>query len=197
MSIEWVMPSNHLILCHPLLLPPSIFPSIRLTMMEYKSRLLFKAQLGPCPSGLTFFPFSFLWIFKNLFSKHLNTGVFNRSLNNGSYTTTGSWEQNGSEADGQCRAAPLLSQLIYLLGTVNALITTYLVSFVMLGFLKCPWPLSKPQILVMLPGAQTSQVPHFDASSPICMEIRFLKLEDENKFHCLCSKSASPSVSGL
>ena len=29
MSIESAMPSNHLILCHPLLLPPSIFPSIR------------------------------------------------------------------------------------------------------------------------------------------------------------------------
>ena len=29
MSIELVMPSNHLILCCPLLLPPSIFPSIR------------------------------------------------------------------------------------------------------------------------------------------------------------------------
>ena len=29
MSIESVLPSNHLILCHPLLLPPSIFPSIR------------------------------------------------------------------------------------------------------------------------------------------------------------------------
>ena len=29
MSIESVMPSNHLILCHPLLLPPSIFPSIK------------------------------------------------------------------------------------------------------------------------------------------------------------------------
>ena len=29
MSIESVMPSSHLILCHPLLLPPSIFPSIR------------------------------------------------------------------------------------------------------------------------------------------------------------------------
>ena len=28
MSIEVVMPSSHLILCHPLLLPPSIFPSI-------------------------------------------------------------------------------------------------------------------------------------------------------------------------
>ena len=29
MSIELVMPSNHLILCHPLLLLPSIFPRIR------------------------------------------------------------------------------------------------------------------------------------------------------------------------
>ena len=29
MSIELVMPANHLILCCPLLLPPSIFPSIR------------------------------------------------------------------------------------------------------------------------------------------------------------------------
>ena len=29
MSFESVMPSNHLILCRPLLLPPSIFPSIR------------------------------------------------------------------------------------------------------------------------------------------------------------------------
>ena len=29
MSVESLMPSNHLILCHPLLLPPSIFPSIR------------------------------------------------------------------------------------------------------------------------------------------------------------------------
>ena len=29
MSIELVLPSNHLILCRPLLLPPSIFPSIK------------------------------------------------------------------------------------------------------------------------------------------------------------------------
>ena len=29
MSIESVMPSNHLILCHPLLFLPSVFPSIR------------------------------------------------------------------------------------------------------------------------------------------------------------------------
>ena len=31
MCIESVMPFNHLVLCHPLLLPPSIFPSIRLS----------------------------------------------------------------------------------------------------------------------------------------------------------------------
>ena len=34
MSIELVMPSNHLIVCHPLLLPPSIFPSIRVFPSE-------------------------------------------------------------------------------------------------------------------------------------------------------------------
>ena len=34
MSIELVMPPNHLILCHPLLLLPSIFPSIRVFSNE-------------------------------------------------------------------------------------------------------------------------------------------------------------------
>ena len=34
MSIELVMPSNHLILCHPLLVLPSIFPSIRVFSNE-------------------------------------------------------------------------------------------------------------------------------------------------------------------
>ena len=34
MSIKLVMPSNHLILCRPLLLPPSIFPSIRVFSNE-------------------------------------------------------------------------------------------------------------------------------------------------------------------
>ena len=39
-SIESVMPSNHLILCHPLLLPPSIFPSIRVFSNESALRWL-------------------------------------------------------------------------------------------------------------------------------------------------------------
>ena len=34
MTIESVMPSNHLILCHPLLLPPSIFPIINVLSSE-------------------------------------------------------------------------------------------------------------------------------------------------------------------
>ena len=32
--VHWLMPANHLILCHPLLLPPSIFPSIRVSSNE-------------------------------------------------------------------------------------------------------------------------------------------------------------------
>ena len=39
MSIESVMPSNHLILCHPLLLPPSIFPRIRVFSSESVLRI--------------------------------------------------------------------------------------------------------------------------------------------------------------
>ena len=39
MSTESVMPSNHLILCHPLLLPPSIFPSIRVFSNESVLRI--------------------------------------------------------------------------------------------------------------------------------------------------------------
>ena len=39
MSMELVMPSSHLILCRPLLLPPSIFPSIRVFSNESALRI--------------------------------------------------------------------------------------------------------------------------------------------------------------
>ena len=39
MSIESVMPSNHLIFCHPLLLPPSILPSIKVFSSESVLRI--------------------------------------------------------------------------------------------------------------------------------------------------------------
>ena len=40
MSLESVMPSNHLILCHPLLLPPSVIPSIRISSNESRALLI-------------------------------------------------------------------------------------------------------------------------------------------------------------
>ena len=39
MSIELVMPSNHLILCHSLLLPPSIFPNVRVSSNDSVLRI--------------------------------------------------------------------------------------------------------------------------------------------------------------
>ena len=39
MSIKSVMPSNHLILCHPLLLPPSVFSSSRVFSNESAPRI--------------------------------------------------------------------------------------------------------------------------------------------------------------
>ena len=49
MSIESVMPSSHLILCHPLLLLPSIFPGIR----------VFSDKLALCIWWLKYWSFSF------------------------------------------------------------------------------------------------------------------------------------------
>ena len=49
MSIESVMPSNHLVLCHPLLLLPSIFPSIR----------VFSNELALCIKWPKYWSFSF------------------------------------------------------------------------------------------------------------------------------------------
>ena len=63
MSIKLMMPSNHLILCHPLLLPPSIFPSIRVFSNESVLRIRlskywsFSFSISPSNeySGLIFF----------------------------------------------------------------------------------------------------------------------------------------------
>ena len=49
MSIESVIPSNHLVLCHPLLLLPSIFPSIR----------VFSNELALCIRWPKYWSFSF------------------------------------------------------------------------------------------------------------------------------------------
>ena len=60
MSIESVMPSNHLILCHPLLLLPSIFPSIRVFSNESILRISFSISLSNEHSGLISFRIDWL-----------------------------------------------------------------------------------------------------------------------------------------
>ena len=68
MSIDSVMPSNHLVLCHPLLLPPSIFPSIRVFSNEsvihirWPKYWSFSFSISPSNkySGLTFFRMEWL-----------------------------------------------------------------------------------------------------------------------------------------
>ena len=57
-SIESVMPSNHLILCHPLLLLPSIFPSIK----------IFSNELAPCIRWPKYWNFSFSISPSNVYS---------------------------------------------------------------------------------------------------------------------------------
>ena len=56
MSIESMMPSNHLILCHPLLLLPSIFPSIRVFSSDsalYQVAKVLESQLQHQPFQCT------------------------------------------------------------------------------------------------------------------------------------------------
>ena len=68
MSIKLVMPSNHLIFCHPLLLPSSIFPSIRVFSKESALRIRrpkywrFSFSISPSSEhpGLIFFKMDWL-----------------------------------------------------------------------------------------------------------------------------------------
>ena len=50
MSIESMMTSNHLVLCHPLLLLPSVFPSIRVFAKEVGFYIRWPKYLGISPS---------------------------------------------------------------------------------------------------------------------------------------------------
>ena len=68
MSIKWMMPSNYLILCHPLLLLPSSFPSIRVfssesvLLMSWPKYWSFSFSISPSNeySGLIFFRIDWL-----------------------------------------------------------------------------------------------------------------------------------------
>ena len=84
MSIESVMPSNHLILCRPLLLLPSIFPSIRVFSKESALHIRwpkywsFSFNISPSKEYTGLISFRMDWLdilavqgtFKNLLQHH-------------------------------------------------------------------------------------------------------------------------------
>ena len=67
-SIESVMPSNHLIFCHPFLLPPCIFPSIRVFSTESVLRIRwpkywsFSFSISPSNEYLGLISFRMDWL---------------------------------------------------------------------------------------------------------------------------------------
>ena len=68
MSITLVMPSNHFLLCRPLLLPPSIFPSIRafpneLTLhIRWPKDWSFSFSIGPSSEYSGLISFRMYWL---------------------------------------------------------------------------------------------------------------------------------------
>ena len=68
MSIKLVMPSNHLILCHPLLLPPSIFPNIRVfsnesvLLIRWPNYWSFSFSISPSKEYLGLISFRMDWV---------------------------------------------------------------------------------------------------------------------------------------
>ena len=100
MSIESVMPSNHLILCHPLLLQPSIFPSIRVFSNESVLHISqpkywnfsFSISLSNESSGLISLGWTG-WI--SLQSKELSRVFFNTTVQKHQFfSTQGSLQSN-------------------------------------------------------------------------------------------------------
>ena len=81
MSIELVMPSNHRILCHPLLLLPSIFPNLR--VFSYESALhirwpkywRFRFNISPSSENTGLISFRMDWLdlgaVQGMFKSHL------------------------------------------------------------------------------------------------------------------------------
>ena len=83
MSVESVMPSNHLILRHPLLLPPLIFPSIRVFSDEsvlhirWPKDWSFSFNISPSNEYSGLISFRMDWFRISLLSKGLSWVFFN------------------------------------------------------------------------------------------------------------------------
>ena len=79
MSIKLVMPSNHLIFCHPLLLPPSIFSSMRVFSSEsvlhnrWPKYWSFSLSISPSNESSGLISFRMDWLDLNLGEYALKT----------------------------------------------------------------------------------------------------------------------------
>ena len=93
MSTESMMPSNHVILCHPIILLPSIFPSIRVFSNEWTLRIRwpkywsfsFSIRTSSEHSGLIFFRMD--W-FDSLQSKGLSRVFSNATVQKHQFFST-------------------------------------------------------------------------------------------------------------
>ena len=87
MSIELVMPSNHLILCRPLLLLPSIFPSIRVFSSESVLRIKwpkyysFSFHISPSNEHLGLISFRMDWLDLLLNTYYVPSIIADRTVN--------------------------------------------------------------------------------------------------------------------
>ena len=85
-SIMWMVPSNHLILCHPLFLPPSIFSSIRVFSKESILRIRywsFSFSISPSNEYLGLTSFKIGWL--SLQSKGLSRVFSNTTVQKHQY----------------------------------------------------------------------------------------------------------------
>ena len=85
MSVQLVMPSNHLILCHPLLLLPSIFPSIKVFSNEsvlcirWPKYWSFRFNISPSNEHSGLISFRMDWL-DSLLSKELSRVFSNTTV---------------------------------------------------------------------------------------------------------------------
>ena len=93
MSFESVMPSNHLILCHPLLLLPSIFPSIRvfsnesLLHIRWLKYWSFSFSIGPSSEYSGLISFRIVWFDLLAFQRIGRSGYFFKIISEIQYTS--------------------------------------------------------------------------------------------------------------
>ena len=120
MSIETVMPSKHLILCHPLLLLPSIFPSIRVFSNELVLHIMWPQ----------YWSFSFSISPSNKYSRLISFKIDSLDLLVVQGTHKSLLQQHSSNESILWYSAFLIAQLSHLYTTIGKIIASTRWTFV-------------------------------------------------------------------